>query len=91
MKNNRKRQFGIHKSSKHTSKTWQKRQNLVTKSSKIPQKHGKNDNLMSKIDQQRAPMFQKSLSKQELRNFHLNRDPVRFFLGKSDSKKGGGS
>ena len=74
---------------KNLTKTWQRRQIHDKKSSKIPQKQGKNDNLMSKIDQQRVLCF-RNLSASKDFNVHLNRT-LAFFLGKSDSKKGGGS
>ena len=77
------------KSSKILLKHGKKRQIHVKNQQKIPQKQGKNDNLMSKIDQQRVLCF-RNLSASKDFNVHLNRT-LAFFLGKSDSKKGGGS
>ena len=61
----------------------------VRKVRKIITKTWKNDNLMSKIDQKRVLHFRK-VSGSKNQGFHFI-GPCRFFLGKSDSKKGGGS
>ena len=76
------------KSSKNTSKSWQKRQIHVQNLQKS-HKTWKNDSLLSKIDQQRVLCFRKVRARKVF-NFHLIRS-LSFFLRKSDSKKGGGS